>query len=105
MTLKNRDLEIKHLKIELESLGTCYKCEECEFTSNLEQDLKSHIESMHQHLCSHCSCSYVGDKKLKKHLCRIFLCNPSCPENDSTQKTGLKEISALECLILTLKQK
>ena len=80
MTLKNRDLERKHLKIELESMRTCFKCEECEFTSNLESDLNSHIESMHQHFCSHCSCSYVGEKKLKKHLCRIFLCNPSCPE-------------------------
>ena len=80
MTLENRELEIKHLKVELESIRTCYKCEECEFTSNLELELKIHIDSMHQHLCSHCNCSYAGDKKLKKHLCRIFVSNLSCPE-------------------------
>ena len=80
MTLNNRDLEIKHLKIELESMKTCIKCKECDFTCNLESDLKSHAESIHQHFCSHCSCAYVGEKNLKKHLCRIFLCNPSCPE-------------------------
>ena len=76
LTLRNRELEIEGLKIELETMKTRFKCEECDFSSIIESDLKIHVETLHQHLCKHCSCSFAGEKKLKNHMCRIFVKNP-----------------------------
>ena len=50
LTLKNRNIEIESLKNELESMRLCFQCEECEFSSGTESDLKIHIEQIHQHI-------------------------------------------------------
>ena len=76
LTLKNRNIEIESLKNELESMRLCFQCEECEFSSGTESDLKIHIEQIHQHICTHCHCSFVGQKKLETHTCRIKIKNP-----------------------------
>ena len=76
LTLKNRELEIDNLKKELVTMNTSFPCEECDFSSITESDLKIHVENSHQHLCTFCSCSFAGKKKLKDHMCRIFVKNP-----------------------------
>ena len=72
--MKNCNLEIERLKIEVESQS---KCEECDFSSISEPDLKIHVETMHQHMCSYCGSSFAGEKRLKNHMCRIYINNPS----------------------------
>ena len=76
LTLKNCDIEIQSLKNELVSIQPCFQCEECEFSSTTETDLKIHIEKSHQHTCTHCHCSFVGEMKLNTHMCRIHIKNP-----------------------------
>ena len=74
-TLKNRDIEIERLNDELRELKvketSKYACDECEFSVQIESDLRSHIETFHKHLCPHCNYTFAGENKLKKHMCRI----------------------------------
>ena len=55
-THKNRDSEIEKLKQELETLKSLLYCEECDFA-----------------ILRFCDCKFLGEKKLKNHLCRVYL--------------------------------
>ena len=80
-TMKNRDSKIEELKNELREIHISrnpkFTCEECTLSFETESDLKSHVETAHAHLCVHCSYIFVGRKKLKSHLCRIKVENPT----------------------------
>ena len=79
-TLKNRDLEIERLKNEAEivkDMKKPFNCEECDYSSEKEKDLKTHMDKFHELLCSQCNCTFAGEKKMKNHMCRIHVNNPS----------------------------
>ena len=78
-TLQNRDSEIEKLKQELETVKNRLHCEECDFSSATEIELKCHMGDQHEHHCPYCDCKFVGEKKLEKHLCRVYVTNP-CSE-------------------------
>ena len=78
-TLKNRDSEIEKLKQELETLKSLLYCEECDFASATYTELKHHMGEQHEHNCNYCDCKFVGEKRLKNHLCRVYVNNP-CSE-------------------------
>ena len=78
-TLKNRDSQIEKLKHELDKLKNLHYCEECDFSSATDTELKCHIGEQHEHQCPYCDCKFVGEKKLKNHLCRVYVKNP-CSE-------------------------
>ena len=54
-----------------------YACDDCDFSSDTEQDLKKHMKSVHEDQCQHCNCTFAGSKKFKNHMCRINVTNPS----------------------------
>ena len=72
-TLQNRDDKIERITAQLAK----YSCEECDFTTEKESDLKSHIGQLHFHVCQNCNLTFDGEKKLKNHTCRIKVDNPT----------------------------
>ena len=70
-TLQNRNSEIEKLKQELETVNNRLHCEECDFSSATDTELKSHMGDQHEHHCPYCDCKCVDEKKLEKHLCRV----------------------------------
>ena len=68
-TIKNRDACIDELKNEMDVLKAerFLHCDECEYTSEIETDLKCHTKDDHIHKCPHCDNNFVGEKKLRKH--------------------------------------
>ena len=78
-TLKNRDSEIEKLKSELDEWRNLHHCEECNFSSATDTELKCHIGEQHEHHCTFCDSKFIGEKKLKNHLCRVYVNNP-CSE-------------------------
>ena len=91
LTLKNRNIEIESLKSELKSMQPYLRCEECEFSSITESDLKIHIEKNHQYTCTLCLCSFSGEKKLKTHMCRIYIKNLSSDKGFYTKDWFVKD--------------
>ena len=55
-TIKNRDVCIDDLKSELDVMKAerLLHCDECEYTTETETELKSHMEDEHTHKCQHC---------------------------------------------------
>ena len=72
-TLKNRDDELARLNTKLRK----YSCDECDFSFEMETDLKIHIVQLHQHLCQNCNSTFEGKTKFMKHVCRIQVENPT----------------------------
>ena len=54
-------------------------CEECDFASATDTELKHHMGEQLEHNCNYCDCKFVGEKKLKNHLFRVYVNNP-CSE-------------------------
>jgi hypothetical protein len=79
-TLKNRDSEIEKLKIDLDKLKNLHYCEECDFSFPTDTELKCNMGEKHEHHeHQYCDCKFVGKKKIKNHLCRVYVNNP-CSE-------------------------
>ena len=80
-TLESKDSQIEKLKHEISSLKSKkipdYKCDECEYTSDTEDNLKQHTKIAHEVVCSFCNCSFAGNKKLSTHVCKIVVENPT----------------------------
>ena len=55
----------------------CYACEECNHSAKSKADLKLHHETLHVKICSDSKCNFAGERKLKEHVCRIYLSNPT----------------------------
>ena len=49
------------------------KCEECDFNSDNTHEMENHMKKLHSIQCNFCNETFVGSKKLKKHLCRRTL--------------------------------
>ena len=54
----------------------CVACDECKFTSESICDLKTHQEKLHGKYCHDCKHTFAGEKRLKKHVCKIQISNP-----------------------------
>ena len=80
MTLRNRELEIDSLKTELDTMKTRFQCEECDFSSVIETDLKNHMKTEHEVQCIFCNDSFAGSKKHKYHICKVHVENPTHKE-------------------------
>ena len=86
--LKNREAEIVRLRSELDPILTklqdqnqkqvkSYSCEHCNFETESEKGIKIHTGKMHEVHCSSCNETFAGDLKLKTHMCRMYIENPS----------------------------
>jgi transcription elongation factor Elf1 len=47
-----------------------FSCELCYFKSKHKSDMNDHETEKHLIKCDHCGDKFVGEVKLKKHLCR-----------------------------------
>ena len=54
-----------------------FKCEECDFTINTKEGMKLHVERDHTVICEDCDEKYAGERKLKTHMCRVHVKNPT----------------------------
>ena len=59
------------------SANSSFKCEECDFTINTKDGLKTHVERDHKVTCENCNENYAGNRKLLNHMCRVHIKNPS----------------------------
>ena len=87
--IESRDVEIAELKLtvvqkksDIEALSSTsvrnrFVCEDCDFVGNTKESLSVHIEKDHRVKCEHCGESFLGSAKLKQHMCRIHVKNPS----------------------------
>ena len=71
-TLKNRDIEIKRLKTELEEVKI-FKCDTCDYSAARESELKTHMKTIHEVICSHCNCTCAGENKFRNHICKVHV--------------------------------
>ena len=53
-----------------------YTCDDCEFSSDTEQKLKTCMKSVHETLCQYCDSAFARTRKLKNHVCRNNVKNP-----------------------------
>ena len=59
-------------------MGTMkYFCDQCDFSTNNEKGLKIHTGKMHDLECDTCKEMFASDTKLKAHMCRLHVSNPS----------------------------
>ena len=62
---------------ETASIIELYNCDECDFVGQLKNALRDHMKLKHEAQCETCKEMFVGEKKVKNHMCRIFLINPT----------------------------
>ena len=62
---------------ETSSIIELYNCDECDFVSGMKNALRDHMKFKHEAQCDTCKEMFVGEKKVKNHMCRIFLINPT----------------------------
>ena len=64
---------------EEESTSTTSKCvRSCEFESGEEKEIKKHKDSTHELSCLICDQTFKSKSKLKTHMCRLLVTNPTC---------------------------
>ena len=56
-----------------------FKCQECDFTSNIERNLKKHVKSEHNNTCDKCNFSTSNKMHLKMHI-------KACHKKNDTNK-------------------
>ena len=54
-----------------------HSCDQCDFNTESEKGLKIHMGRKHEVKCSGGSEKFAGDSKLKTHMCRQHISNPS----------------------------
>ena len=59
------------------SVKKSFECEECGFVNKTAEGLRMHVEKDHSVNCEHCDENLAGIAKLKKHMCRMNVKNPS----------------------------
>ena len=65
------------LNAHMKSIHTdSFVCEDCAFAAGNKSDLTVHQEKIHSKYCQDCKFTFVGERKLKKHVCRIKISNP-----------------------------
>ena len=55
-----------------------HRCEECDFDARTSEVLKMHMQEKHEVQCEDCSEKFKGLNRLKNHMCRLYIGNPSC---------------------------
>ena len=87
LTLKKRDMEIKTVNEEHQAEKLLehqpdhiLKCDECAYSSETEIALKKHMKTEHEVQCTSCRNSFAGNKKLKNHICKVHVENPTYKE-------------------------
>ena len=61
-----------------ESVPSTSKCGSCDFESDDEEDLHVHVKSKHNFSCEICELTFQYEKKLRTHMCRLTVTNPTC---------------------------
>ena len=90
--VKSKNMEIddlKHLAKETkenmidddECQPSTSKCGKCQYESDDESDLLMHIKSNHEYKCDVCELTFQSDTKLKTHMCRVHVKNPTCGDH------------------------
>ena len=54
-----------------------HSCDQFDFTSASNKGLKIHVGKMHESECPECNEIFAGEAKLKTHMCRLNVTNPS----------------------------
>ena len=75
--MEGRELFVYLLTIASSSTRNPTRCEDCEFNAESESDLKIHMREKHEIECNTCNEKFAGLRKLKNHMCRIHVGNPS----------------------------
>ena len=75
--MEGRELFVYLLTIASSSTRNPTRCEDCEFNAESESDLKIHMREKHEIECNTCNEKFAGLRKLKNHMCRIHVVNPS----------------------------
>ena len=62
----------------MEEMHKAIECEFdiCDFSTTKTENLKTHIKDNHTFKCKHCDVTFLGERKLEKHTCRIKISNP-----------------------------
>ena len=78
-TVKEKDdtIDMLNISCSCESCSTSFSCEQCDFTTVSEKGLKIHVGRMHEVKCDKCNEKVGGEHKLKTHMCRIIVANPT----------------------------
>ena len=85
--VENKKSELVNLKKELidqktdssnKSSSDTFKCDQCEYTTESINGLKIHKGRMHEIKCDVCDEMFGGERKLKTHICRNHIENPTC---------------------------
>ena len=80
MELKRDNEEINAEKLIKHQPDHILKCDECAYSSETEIALKKHMKTEHEVQCTSCSNSFAGNKKLKNHICKVHVENPTYKE-------------------------
>ena len=88
--IRNKDSEIAKIKSEMDSTisqkpdnlesnseKNNLSCDQCDFTTENAKGLKIHMGKMHEVKCETCNDKFAGESKLKTHMCRLHVDNPS----------------------------
>ena len=77
-TLSNKVSENTKLNEELDQLTKAqFHCIFCEFKFETDEDLKKHVRSLHDEKCGRCDLAFKDKQKLKDHICKLNVRNPS----------------------------
>ena len=86
-TVENKTIEVGNLGQQLSDF-TCnlptvdlkshlISCDQCEFTTESKAGLKIHMGKKHEEKCDVCDERFAGSTKLKTHICRVHVTNPT----------------------------
>ena len=68
----------KHMKCLHTYTGRKFECTQCNYFCGKEDDLKTHMRSNHYQLhCEECDLNFKEESKLKMHMCKVTLKNPT----------------------------
>ena len=70
-----REKMIQHPKEVVQS--KTFTCNQCDYTSESEKGIKIHMGRKHEVKCDKCNEKFGGDQKLRTHMCRIHVTNPT----------------------------
>ena len=109
-TVSNKVSENVKLMEELKNLRRSqFPCIFCDYKTETEDDLNTHVRSMHDEKCSSCDLAFKDKKKLKDHMCQLHIKNPTrgncymknwIVANGCTQiinKATMTELAILHC--------
>ena len=61
-----------------ETVPSTSKCGSCDFESDDEKNINMHVKSKHEFSCEICELTFQSEEKLKTHMCRLIVTNPTC---------------------------